>query len=226
MPEVLHLAGKFGQLSASYAANSVGIPSTDLTANYALRQSFNILVPEFQKDTPDPLAAREEVINFLYKHLAGRYSLFQQYLPEQFPIHDKNRRDAMTFALVADACIARMHPNDVAEEFDKNLILLSYEMFSQADELITCGSVDGHPLPESMYLAQIDGLDNLDVIESYLPSYSLEDISKKVNRTLLSLAHLVDVATPVGQALHQRLVTVSDKVDAHVSAMPTLSVVG
>ncbi len=220
-----NLVGTFNQLAASDVAEHLGISAHDFIENFALNETFKVLFPEFKKDAENPFAAREEIVKFLYEHTSGRYQIYQTLAPQEFPDHPKNRRDAMTLALIGDACVAYMNPHQIPDGCDKDLIILSYEIFRQADEWMTYGFVEGPVIPESRFLAQVDGIDMLDYFESYLMSYSRKELAEHVHSTLQPLSELADTDTASGQALYNRLTDIIGKVEEREKAFPQFTIV-
>lgn len=212
-------------MSPQWVVSRLGILEHEYAARFAVSQSYAVLLDEFRKEGKDEQTTRTNVTDFLIQHTAPRYELYNKFAPLHFSDLNAHMRDAMVVALICDSCLSHMNPHNTPSECSANLVFDAYAIQEQAENLIEGNAINGPVMPESLFLSQIEALGNLAIIHHYLPHYNLSEIQKLTHKPVLDYAHLIDVSSPAGRALHDIMSAVIEGVERRLSQYPDLTIV-
>ena len=127
---------------------------------------------------------RKETFDFLYKNLELRSRIYEQFVDSVFPDHEPHRRAALAVALICDEALrqsAKRNDNFAFGGFDEETVELALTFYEEAQDLAKYGAMalSAEIEPESLFLAHIDAIDALSVIES-----NYKDTDPKILRDL------------------------------------------
>lgn len=225
MQEFFGISSSFAQMTPQWVAGKLCLLDDEHAAHFAVEQTFSLLLDEFQKEGKDPATTRKDVTEFMLGDIQPRYDLYQKYAPLHFPDHAPDRRDAMIVALIGDGSLQYLDAHSVPDNLAPDLIFAAYAFHKQAEQIVGGKPTSSPIAPESLFLAQIEALSDLEVMRNYLPQYRMSQIQEHTSTTLLNYAHMVDAATPAGRDLYSMLTDITEKIELRCLKSPELSLV-
>lgn len=214
---------RIDKLSSAWLWQKLHVNPAADTQRRALSYVFHSVEGSYFEPAKPRRLIRAEALQYIYENLELRSRVFEQFVDSIFPDHEKQRRDALSIALICDGALrqASERKNETVAfgGFDEDTVELAIMIYEEAQDLMDYGTkaINAGIEPESLFLAHINAIDALSVIES---DYALADpkILKKLDRTFFEpVSEFLEEGYGIGRHVRSYMDSVQRIVNDHLS---------